>query len=89
MPAKFSLSQNYPNPFNPSTIIRYSIPSSEVVSLKVYNVLGQEIETLVGERQGAGNYEVNFNGDRFASGVYFCVLIAGTFTATKEMMLLK
>ena len=88
-PTKFSLSQNYPNPFNPSTSIKYTLPSSQFVSLKVYNVLGQEIETLVDERQGAGDYEVNFDAARFASGVYFCVLIAGGLTATKEMMLLK
>jgi hypothetical protein len=85
----FALSQNYPNPFNPSTIIKYTIPSSQDVSLKVYNVLGQEVESLVDERQGAGNYEVNFDAAPFASGVYFCVLIAGGFTATKEMMLIK
>ena len=89
IPTKFSLSQNYPNPFNPSTIIKYTIPSSQDVSLKVYNVLGQEVESLVDERQGAGNYEVNFDAAPFASGVYFCVLIAGGFTATKEMMLIK
>ncbi len=92
------LYQNYPNPFNPSTKIRYSIPSnvrgekSNVVQLKVYDVLGNEVATLVNEYKPAGNYEVEFSvGQTFSlsSGVYYYQLKAGDFIATKKMLLLK
>jgi len=98
----FSLSQNYPNPFNPSTIIRYSIPRSTEfnsvpqTTLKVYDILGKEIATLVNESQKSGNYEVEFNASNFASGVYFYRLQSGNpdksgqvFTETKKMILLR
>lgn len=88
-PKTFALSQNYPNPFNPSTTIKYSIPKSEFVNLTVYDDLGQKVATLVDQQQGAGNYEVSFNADRFASGVYFYVIRAGDYTATRKMMPLK
>lgn len=89
LPDHFSLSQNYPNPFNPSTQIRYSIAKSGIVTLNVYNVLGQKTATLVDRRQSPGDYAVSFDAGGLASGVYFCVLNSGTYTSTKEMVLLK
>jgi hypothetical protein len=96
LPIEFSLSQNYPNPFNPSTKIKYSVPfvethrdASLLVTLKVYDVLGNEIETLVNEEKAAGNYEVNWNAVNLPSGVYFYQLKAGSFVEIKKMVLLK
>ncbi len=89
IPTVFSLAQNYPNPFNPTTTIRYSIPNSSNVSMKIYNILGQEVATLVNQHQIAGNYTVTFDASRLASGVYFYRLNAGSFTAVKKMLLLK
>ncbi len=89
IPKQFSLEQNYPNPFNPSTEIKYGLPKAAFVTLRVYNVLGQEVATLVNEHQNAGHYDLSFNMDRFASGVYFYMLRAGNFVATKKMMLIK
>ena len=86
---KFELSQNYPNPLTPSTIIKYSVPKGQLGTLKVYNMLGQEVATLVNNQQNAGNYEVTFNADRLASGIYFYTLNAGNFVSTKKMILLK
>jgi hypothetical protein len=83
------LDQNFPNPFNPTTTIRYSLLQRGLVTLSIYNVLGQKVETLVSQVQGAGNYEVKFNASRFASGVYFYRLQAGSFNMTKKMMLVK
>ena len=93
-PEKFQLSQNYPNPFNPTTSIKYAIGSRQFVTLKVYNLLGKEIATLVNEVKPAGTYEVTFNrhsGEvwNLPSGIYFYELKAGSFTQTKKMMLLK
>ena len=89
IPASFSLSQNYPNPFNPTTMIKYSIPKSGIVTLKVYNMLGQEVSTLVNQEQKSGNYSVNFNADNLASGVYMYRIQSGDFSLTKKMTLLK
>lgn len=89
IPATFSLEQNYPNPFNPSTIIRYSIPKSEFVELKVYDGLGNLIQTLVSENLNAGNYEVQFNGADLASGIYYYQIKAGEFSITKKLVLMK
>ncbi len=86
---KFELSQNYPNPFNPSTLIKFSIPKSNKVTLKVYNLLGQEVKTLINREMNAGTYEVKFNASQLASGIYFYTINAGNFTSTKKMMLLK
>jgi len=92
---KFSLSQNYPNPFNPSTTIKYSIPRSteyysvQQVQLKVYDILGREIATLINKQQKAGNYEVNFDGNGLTSGIYFYKLQYGSFVESKKMILLK
>ena len=89
VPFSFSLSQNYPNPFNPTTTIQYSIPKETGVSIKIYNILGQEIATLVNQRQTAGNYTATFDASRFASGVYFYRLSAGSFSQVRKMLLLK
>ncbi|MFZ1321644.1 MAG: T9SS type A sorting domain-containing protein, partial [Ignavibacteria bacterium] len=85
----FSLNQNYPNPFNPSTKIAYSIPTNGFVSLKIFNILGKEVQTLVSEVKTAGSYEVSFNGASLSSGVYFYRLESGNFIDTKKMFLLK
>jgi len=87
--SNFELSQNYPNPFNPVTSIQYSVSSRQFVTLKVYDALGNEIMTLVNEEKPAGNYEVEFNGTGFSSGVYFYKLSAGSFVETKKMILMK
>ena len=92
-PLTFSLAQNYPNPFNPSTVINYQLPVAGVVTLKVYDVLGNEVATLVNEFRTAGFYEVEFNAASSiknpASGIYFYRLQAGSFVETKKMILLK
>ena len=89
LPTEFLLSQNYPNPFNPSTTIYYQIPQLEFVTLKVYDILGREIVTLVNEEKPSGEYEVEFNGNNLPSGVYFYQLKAGSLIETKKMVLLK
>lgn len=86
---KFELSQNYPNPFNPSTQINFSIPKNDLVTLKIFNTLGQEVATLVNGKMKPGSYEVNFNASNLASGVYFYNLTAGSYTSTMKMILLK
>jgi hypothetical protein len=94
VPSGFSLYQNYPNPFNPNTKIRYSIPKNEFIVLKVYDVMGTEVQTLVNENQSAGTYEVNFDaknidGKELSSGIYYCKLQTNNFSETKRMLLLK
>jgi hypothetical protein len=92
-PAEFALLQNYPNPFNPSTKIQYTIKNAGLVSLKVYNLLGQEVATLINDRQAAGTYTISFgivNGTSgLSSGVYFYRLITGSFVSTKKLILIK
>lgn len=89
LPEKYSLSQNFPNPFNPTTSITFSIPSSNMTTLKVYDVLGKEVAVLVNDKKEAGSYTVPFVAERLPSGVYFYQLRSGAFTETKKMMLLK
>ena len=89
LPTEFSLSQNYPNPFNPSTSIKYAVSSRQFVNLKVYDVLGNEIATLVKEELPAREYEVEFDGSGLTSGIYFYQLRAGSFVQTKKMILIK
>jgi hypothetical protein len=94
IPKMYILSQNYPNPFNPMTKIRFDIPSlvrrgAGVVVLKVYDILGREITTLVNEQLSPGTYEVEFDGTNFASGVYYYTLSADDFTQSMKMVLLK
>ncbi|MGB5530684.1 MAG: S41 family peptidase [Ignavibacteriaceae bacterium] len=85
----YCLNNNYPNPFNPSTTICYSIPILSLVTLKIYDVLGNEIVTLVNEEKSTGNYEVEFDGTGLSSGIYFYKLLAGRFVKTKKMLLIK
>ena len=89
IPSSFSLKQNYPNPFNPETRIRYELPKEVKVLLKIYNILGQEVVTLVNDLQKAGGYEVELTGGKFATGVYFYRLQAGEFVETKKLVLVK
>ena len=89
LPDKYNLSQNYPNPFNPSTRIMYSIPTTGLVKLKIFDILGKEVMTLVNEIKTAGDYGIDFDGRSLSSGIYFYKLEAGEFTATKKMMLVK
>ena len=85
----YYLSDAYPNPFNPSTKIEYRIPHSEFVSIKVYDMLGREIATLVNEKKSSGKYEVEFDGSNFSSGVYLYQMIAGDFISTKKFIYMK
>ncbi|MGE5497975.1 MAG: T9SS type A sorting domain-containing protein, partial [Syntrophothermus sp.] len=90
----FSLDQNYPNPFNPSTTISYALPESRFVSLKVYDMLGREIKTLISTEQAQGVYNVTWNGDnnygqKVSSGTYFYRIDAGSFSQIRKMMLVK
>jgi len=89
VPKEYNLAQNYPNPFNPTTKIRYSLPHLSDVSLIVYNILGQEVITLVNEQQPAGNYEVSFDATNLTSGIYLYKIQAGEFVETKKMVLMK
>jgi len=89
VPQKFALSQNYPNPFNPTTTIRFSVPMSGNYSLRVYNLLGQEIATLLNGPVSAGIHFVNFDASRLSSGIYFYNFSGNNFNQTKKMMLLK
>ncbi len=89
LPKEFSLSQNYPNPFNPTTSIQYAVGSEQFVTLKVYDVLGDEIEALVNEEKAVGSYEIEFNGKGLPSGIYFYQLKADSYIETKKMFLLK
>jgi hypothetical protein len=87
--ADYSLSQNYPNPFNPVTKIKFSIPKNEFVSLKIYDIAGDEVMTLISNDVKAGSYSVDFNGSLLSSGVYFYRLETGNFLETKKMILVK
>ena len=89
MPKVYALAQNYPNPFNPATRIRYTIPEAGRVSLKVFNLLGQEVASLVNQEQNAGNYVALFEANKLSSGVYFYRLEAGSFTQVLKMVLMK
>ncbi len=100
LPTEFALEQNYPNPFNPTTTIKYSIPNTVIaseakqsqemnVTLKVYDILGNEVAVLVNEQKSAGKYEVNFNASNLASGIYFTRITAGSYTSLIKMLMLK
>jgi hypothetical protein len=89
VPDKYSLSQNYPNPFNPTTTIEFILPKKEYVTLKIYDVLGNEVITLINEEVDAGFHKVEFNSSNLTSGVYIYKLIAGSFTQTRKMTLMK
>ena len=89
LPQNYDLTQNYPNPFNPATKIEYCIPEESFVQLKVYDILGNELATLVNQEQNAGTYRADFNGENLSSGFYIAQLIAGNYTKTIKMTLLK
>jgi len=85
----FDLMQNYPNPFNPSTTINYSVAANSLVSLKVYDILGNEKAVLVDELKEAGIYSVNFDASNLPSGIYFYTLKANEYTSSRKMLLIK
>ena len=89
IPSNYSLSQNYPNPFNPTTNISFNLPKDGTVSLKLYDIIGNEVKTLVEGKHNAGVYDIFVDGSGLSSGVYFYRLVAGDFTATKKMLLVK
>lgn len=89
LPNTFALNQNYPNPFNPTTILSFDLPVASRVELSVYNVLGQQVTTLVNSEMEAGRHQVEFDGSLFASGIYFYRITADNFTETKKMVMLK
>jgi hypothetical protein len=89
LPAEFSLSQNYPNPFNPSTTIKFALPKEVRVTLKVYDALGSEVETIISRDMEAGYHQIEWNAGRYSSGMYIYRITAGNFTSVKKMMILK
>jgi len=88
-PSAYALEQNYPNPFNPTTNIRFSLLEANHVTLKVYNMLGQEVVTLVDDFKNAGTFEVTFDAVNIPTGTYFYSIAAGSFTSIKKMLLIK
>lgn len=89
IPSNYSLSQNYPNPFNPSTTIRYSLPKEGFVNLKIFDIIGREVDVLVNEKQSSGEYYLSFNGSKLSSGTYFYKLTVDDYTDIKKMVLSK
>ncbi|MFQ5570554.1 MAG: T9SS type A sorting domain-containing protein [Rhodothermales bacterium] len=89
MPGTYALGQNYPNPFNPTTTIPFTVPEGGIVELRVYNVLGQEVATLVDEYLPAGTHEVSWEARGLSSGTYLYVIKAASFTQTRRMILVK
>ena len=89
IPKDYQLYQNYPNPFNPTTKIKFALPYASLVTVKVYDLLGREIKTLLNETKQPGNYEVNFDASRLASGVYFYSIKANNFNSVKKMVFIK
>ncbi|MDY0081113.1 MAG: T9SS type A sorting domain-containing protein, partial [Ignavibacteriaceae bacterium] len=89
IPEQYNLFQNYPNPFNPETVISYQLVAGGQVSLKVYDILGNEIVTLVDKEQESGRYQVTFDASKLSSGVYICRIVTGDFVKTIKMSLVK
>ncbi|HSH65540.1 MAG TPA: T9SS type A sorting domain-containing protein [Bacteroidia bacterium] len=89
MPSEYKLYQNYPNPFNPSTTIKYQVKETGIVSLKIFDILGAEVTTLLNEVKNPGTYEISFDASSLTSGVYFYRIQAGSFTAVKKLLLVK
>jgi hypothetical protein len=89
VPMVYDLGQNYPNPFNPSTKIKFSIPEAGIVTLRVFNLLGEEVALLLNSEKNAGTYEATFDASKLSSGIYFYTLESKNFTSTKKMVLLK
>ena len=88
-PTAYVLAQNYPNPFNPTTKIEFSIPSDNNVEIKVFNVLGVEVATLLKEHRQAGTHSIEFNASSLASGIYFYKIVSGNYSDIKKMILLR
>jgi len=88
-PASFRLSQNHPNPFNPSTTIEFSLPKASFVTLKIYNLLGEEVATLVSEQRSMGIHKINWDARGLASGVYLYQLVAADFSQTRKLILMR
>jgi hypothetical protein len=88
-PLEYVLEQNYPNPFNPNTLIKYSVPQDGLVTLEVFNLLGEKVATLVNGVQEAGRYEIDFNASDLSSGIYVYSLKSGNFNSIKKMLLMK
>ena len=89
LPTEYGLDQNYPNPFNPATTINYQLPENNQVSLKVYDILGNLVSTLVDQQMDAGYHSVNWDASQLASGIYIYRIISGSFVSTKKMILMK
>jgi hypothetical protein len=89
LPNAIYLSQNYPNPFNPSTKIEFTLPKSEHTTLKVFNILGKEVSTLVSKKLNQGNHTYTFDGKNLASGIYYYQLVAGEYREVRKMILLR
>jgi hypothetical protein len=89
LPKEYALSQNFPNPFNPTTTIQYELPAQVHVTIKIFDVLGREIETLINEEQHAGRYQLVWDAGRESSGIYFLRMMAGSFVSTRKMMLVR
>jgi Secretion system C-terminal sorting domain len=89
IPSRYFLGQNYPNPFNPSTQINFQIEKKGLVTLKVYNILGQEVMQLINKQMDEGNYSISFNGNNLTSGIYFYRLNSGNYSAVKKMIVIK
>lgn len=89
VPKKYDLGQNYPNPFNPVTKINFDLPKDTKVELRIYDMLGREVSTLVNEVRKAGFYTIDFNASQFSSGVYFYRLVSSDFSMVKKMVILK
>ena len=89
IPNSYSLSQNYPNPFNPTTVISFRLAVNSFTSIKIYDILGREITTLVNEMLSPGTYEVEWNAGNYSSGVYYYKLSAGEYKETRKMILIK
>ncbi len=89
MPQSFELYQNYPNPFNPATIIRYELPTDAHVLIKLFDILGREIKTLVDESKEAGYHQITLDASQLASGIYFYKMVAGSYVAVKKLVVMK
>ena len=89
MPQRFGLSQNYPNPFNPSTRIDYRVAKEGLVTIKVFDILGREVATLLNEERQPGRYQIHFDGTKLASGIYVYKMSSNGFSETRKMMLMK
>ncbi len=89
IPTEYKLEQNYPNPFNPSTTIKFSLPEKSMVTLKIYNIVGEEVATLINKERDSGIHSADFDASRLSSGAYFYKIQAGSFNQVKKMLLLK